>query len=188
MECVEPIRDKNKIEALKRYLKGKNLRDFLLFVLGINSGLRVSDLLKLKITDVCDHKGKLKDRLELKEQKTGKLKEFPLSPSASKALSEYLMSIPTEPGAWLFPSRKGDGPLDRRQAWRIISEAAHTVGIPGRIGTHTLRKTFGYWAFKQGADITRIQKLLNHSSPGITLAYIGITKDELDDVYLNLNL
>ena len=193
MECVEPIRDKTKIEAMKRYLKGKNLRDFLLFVFGINSGLRVSDLLQLQLTNVFDHKGKPKDRLELKEQKTGKLKEFPLSPTVRKALEEYISTTATinttaEQEQWLFPSRKGAGPLDRRQAWRIISEAAHAVGIPGRIGTHTLRKTFGYWAFKQGADITRIQKLLNHSSPGITLAYIGITKDELDDVYLNLNL
>ena len=62
------------------------------------------------------------------------------------------------------------------------------MGITDSIGTHTLRKTFGYWAFKSGVDITRIQKLLNHSSPGVTLAYIGITQDELDDVYLNLNL
>lgn len=190
MECVEPIRDRHKIESLKRYLKGKNFRDHLLFVLGINSGLRVSDLLQLKIGDVCDAKGKVKERLELKEQKTGKTKEFPLSATARKAVEDFLSaaSAPIEPSTWLFPSRKGGGPLDRRQAWRILSDAAQAIGIPGRIGTHTLRKTFGYWAFKQGADITRIQKLLNHSSPGITLAYIGITKDELDDVYLNLNL
>ncbi|WP_425058411.1 Tyrosine recombinase XerD [Sporomusa carbonis] len=186
MEYVEPIRDRCKIEAMKRYLKGKNLRDYVLFTLGINSGLRISDLLQLQITDIFDQKGKVKDRLELKEQKTGKTKEFPIAPPARKALEEYISA--KQPDHWLFPSRKSAGPLDRRQAWRILSEAAAAVGIPGRIGTHTLRKTFGYWAFKQGVDITRIQKLLNHSSPGITLAYIGITKDELDAVYINLNL
>lgn len=186
MECVEPIRDKSKIDSMKRYLKGKNLRDYALFTLGVNSGLRISDLLKLQIDEVRDAKGKIKDRLEIHEQKTGKLKEFPLSSSVKKSLEEYLSA--TQPGEWLFPSRKGGEPIDRRQAWRILSEAATAVGIPDRIGTHTLRKTFGYWAFKNGTDITRIQKLLNHSSPGITLAYIGITKDELDDVYINLNL
>ena len=186
MEYVEPIRDRAKIDSMKRYLKGKSLRDYALFTLGINSGLRISDLLKLPTEEVLDQKGKIKDRLELHEQKTGKIKEFPLSASVKKALEEYLSTAP--PGEWLFPSRKGGRPLDRRQAWRILSEAAAAVGIPGRIGTHTLRKTFGYWAFKQGGDITRIQKLLNHSSPGTTLAYIGITKDELDAVYISLNL
>lgn len=62
------------------------------------------------------------------------------------------------------------------------------MGITDQIGTHTLRKTFGYWVYKEGKDITLIQKLLNHASPSITLAYIGITQDELDDVYLSLNL
>jgi integrase len=186
MEYVEPIRNRAKIDSMKRYLKGKNLRDYALFTLGINSGLRISDLLKLRLNDILDEKGRIKDRLEIHEQKTGKLKEFPLSVSVKKSLEEYLSAA--APGEWLFPSRKGGGPVDRRQAWRILSEAAAAVGIPGRIGTHTLRKTFGYWAFKQGGDITRIQKLLNHSSPGITLAYIGITKEELDNVYINLNL
>lgn len=186
MEYVEPIRDRSKIEAIKRYLRGKSIRDYSLFVLGINSGLRISDLLDLKIVDITNPAGKINDRLEILEQKTGKTKEFPLSTTAKKALQEYIST--NNPTGWLFPSRKGDNPIDRRHAWRIISEAAHAVGIPGRIGTHTLRKTFGYWAFKNGADITRIQKLLNHSSPAITLAYIGITKEELDAVYLNLNL
>jgi len=58
------------------------------------------------------------------------------------------------------------------------------VGITEAIGTHTLRKTFGYWAYKDGKDLSLIQKLLNHASPAVTLAYIGITQDELDDVYL----
>lgn len=71
---------------------------------------------------------------------------------------------------------------------RIINDAARHVGIKEAIGTHTLRKTFGYWAYKAGNDISRIQKLLNHSAPSVTLAYIGITKEDLDSVYINLNL
>ena len=73
-------------------------------------------------------------------------------------------------------------------AYAAINAAARAVGIKTAIGTHTLRKTFGYWAFKQGVDVTRIQQLLNHSAPSVTLRYIGITKDELDQVYINLNL
>jgi site-specific recombinase XerD len=108
------------------------------------------------------------DRISLREQKTGKAKDFPLGASSIKTFKEYLDSRDYTADDWLFPSQKG-GPITRQHAWRILSEAAQTVGITEAVGTHTLRKTFGYWAFKSGVDITRIQKLLNHSSPGINL-------------------
>jgi len=186
MEFVEPIRDRKKIEAIKKVLKGSNLRDYVLFILGINSGLRVSDLLKLKTSDVLDEKGRVKDRITVREKKTGKTKTFPFSDTVIKALKEYLLG--TLPDRALFPSRKGGGPITRQQAYRIINDAAKMVGLKDKIGTHTLRKTFGYHAYMAGVDVTRIQSLLNHSSQKETLRYIGITQDELDDVYLNLNL
>lgn len=182
MELVEPIRSKKQIDAMKRYLKSGNLRDYLLFVLGINSGLRISDLLSLQVQDV-----KGKERISLREQKTGKTKDFPLSDTCQKAIKEYLQVRDMDAG-FLFVSRKGQGAISRVQAYRILNEAARAIGIKEQIGTHTLRKTFGYWAYQAGVDITRIQKLLNHSAPSVTLAYIGITKEELDDVYINLNL
>ena len=186
MEFVEPIRDRKKIEAMKKVLRGSSLRDHVLFTLGINSGLRVSDLLKLKVSDVLDEKGRVKDRITVREKKTGKTKTFPFSDTVIKALKEYLLG--TLPDMALFPSRKGGGPITRQQAYRIVNDAAKTVGIKDKIGTHTLRKTFGYHAYIAGVDVTRIQSLLNHASPKETLRYIGITQDELDDVYLNLNL
>jgi len=187
MEYVEPIRDKKQLENMKRYLKEHNLRDWLLFILGINSGLRIGDLLKLTVEHVKD-----KERITIREQKTGKSKDFPLSDSTKKAVCEYLKATGLTTGV-LFPSRKtsgskATGAISRQQAYETINTAARAVGITDAIGTHTLRKTFGYWAYQAGVDITRIQKLLNHSAPSVTLAYIGITKDELDDVYINLNL
>jgi len=182
MEYVEPIRSKEQINAIKCYLKKQNLRDYLLFVLGINSGLRISDLLSLTIDDVKDI-----DRIILREKKTGKPKDFPLSDICKKAIQEYLTTTNVDSG-WLFKSQRRDCPITRIQAYRIINKAARVIGIKEAIGTHTLRKTFGYWAHKNGADITKIQKLLNHSTPDITLAYIGITKDDLDSIYINLNL
>ncbi|TCL35423.1 phage integrase family protein [Anaerospora hongkongensis] len=182
MEYVEPIRSKQQIDAMKEYLKAQNLRNWLLFVLGINSGLRISDLLLLTIFDV-----KNKNRVIIREKKTGKIKDFPLSDTCKEAIHEYLSHVKEESG-WLFKSKKGDGPITRIQAYRIINHAARYIGIREAIGTHTLRKTFGYWAHKSGVDVTKIQKLLNHSAPSITLTYIGITKDELDDIYINLNL
>jgi len=182
MELVEPIRDKKQIQGMKKYLKGQNIRDYLLFTLGINSGLRVSDLLKLTVEDV-----KCKERIIIREQKTGKLKDFPLSDTSKKAINEYFKEMNLDTGA-LFPSRKGQRAISRVQAYRILNDAAISIGITTAVGTHTLRKTFGYWAYQSGVDITRIQKLLNHSSPSITLSYIGITKEELDNVYISLNL
>lgn len=188
MEFVQPIRDKKKIESIKKILKATNLRDYCLFILGINSGLRISDLLNLQVSDLVNEKGKVKDRITIREKKTNKNKDFPISDTAKKAIDLYLQSresIASEP---LFISRKRRGFLKRQRVYRIINDAARSVGIKEKIGTHTLRKTFGYHAYQAGKDITLIQKLLNHSSPRETLTYIGITQDDLDDVYLNLNL
>ena len=187
MEFVQPIRDLKKIDTIKKLLKQQNLRDYCLFVLGINSGLRISDLLKLRISDVSE-KGKIKDRIRLREKKTNKFKDFPLTNSTKSALKEYLKTREYNENEPLFIARKNKGFLLRQQAYKIINDVAKSVGIKGKIGTHTLRKTFGYHAYNNGYDITLIQKLFNHSTPSVTLRYIGITQDEMDDVYLNLDL
>ena len=187
MEFVQPIKDVKQIETIKRLLR-ENLRDYCLFVLGINAGLRISDLLRLRILDVWDE-GKPKDRISLREAKTNKYKDFPISNNAKVAIRDYLKTRTilneNEP---LFLSRKNKGFLLRQQAYRILNDVAKAVGIKEKIGTHTLRKTFGYHAFNNGYDITLIQRLFNHSSPSITLRYIGITQEQMDDVYLSLDL
>lgn len=187
MKLVEPIRDRKKLEVMKAVLKEGSLRNWCLFVLGINSGLRVSDIVRLKVSDVYDGK-KVKDRIELHEQKTGKYKSFPLSESAKKALKEYLASIQPEQDNFLFPSRKGGGPLSRSQVWLILHRAADKAGIRERIGTHSMRKTFGYQAYKNGVDVYIIQEMLNHSHPGVTRRYIGLSQDDTDRAYRMLNL
>lgn len=189
MEYVEPIRDKKQVEAMKRYLKSSNngLRDHCMFVLGINSGLRISDLLKLKVGDVADEKLKISERISIREKKTGKYKNFPINNVSKKALSEYLYSRKPLLDEPLFLSQKRNH-LSRGQAWTILNQAATAVGIKENVGTHTLRKTFAYHAFQSGTDITLLQRILNHSLPSVTLAYIGITQDQIDDVYLQIEL
>lgn len=187
MEFVQPIRDLKKIETIKKLLRQQNLRDYCLFVVGINSGLRISDLLKLRVSDVYEN-DKPKDRIRLREKKTNKFKDFPLSDNAKSALKEYLKTRDYKDHEPLFISRKNRGFLLRQQAYKILNSVAKDVGIKEKIGTHTLRKTFGYHAYKNGYDITIVQKILNHSSPSVTLRYIGITQDKLDDVYMNLDL
>ena len=187
MEFVQPIRNLKQIETIKKLLKQQNLRDYCLFVLGINSGLRISDLLKLQVIDVTEN-GKIKDRIRLREKKTNKFKDFPLSEKTKQAIKEYLKTRNYKENEPLFISRKNRGFLLRQQAYKIINDVAKSVGIKEKIGTHTLRKTFGYHAYNNGYDIAIIQKLFNHSSPAVTLRYIGITQEELDDVYLGLDL
>ena len=185
---VEPIRDLEKIAAMKKILRSDSFRDEALFVIGINTALRIGDLLSLTIGDVLDEKRQLTKSIELKEQKTGKIKQFPINDSVKSVLSAYLPErAEADRSEPLFLSKKG-GSLSRWQARRILNAAGTAVGLE-RIGTHSLRKTFGYHVYKNtGGNIGLVQKLLNHSTAESTLRYIGINREQMNNIYLNLNL
>lgn len=187
MNTVEPIRDQGKIESIKRLLKTSSSRDYLLFVMGINTGLRISDLLQLKIENIS-LEGRVLDRIYLCEEKTGKTNRIGLNKVCQDALRDYLHETGLKFKQYLFKSIRGEHPIDRIQAYRVINNAAKAVGLNYRIGTHTLRKTFGYHARQKGVPIELLQKVFNHSTPSITMRYIGITQDEINQVYYNLNL
>lgn len=188
---VEPIRDMKKIEAMKKILLADRTfgkRNHLLFVFGINSGLRISDILSMTIADVATAKGKVRKQVTIKEKKTGKNKTFVLNKNITAVLQEYLDEIPElSPDAPLFKSRKGNRALSRVQAWEILTNAAKAIGIEN-MGTHSLRKTFGYHAYRAGYGIEKLQEVFNHSSPAITKRYIGITQDEINEIYISVNL
>lgn len=181
MELVQPIRDKEKIQELKNILNKQNPRDYMLFVIGINTGLRISDILNLKVSDV-----KGKTHITIKEQKTGKNKRFLINSSLKQEIDNYIKDMNIDD--YLFQSRKGDNkPLTRVQAYRILNTAANKTGLE-EIGTHTLRKTFGYWHYKQYKDVAILQDIFNHSAPSVTLRYIGITDDIKDKTIENFYL
>ena len=173
MCIVEPIREKEKIEQVKRILKESGSRDFLLFLLGINSGLRISDILKLKVKDVSN-----KDYIEIREQKTNKYRRFPITEYYRANLDEFIFD--KSPEEWIFASKRGRKPISRTQAYRIINDACLKAGIQVNIGTHTLRKTFGYHFYQQNKDVALLQAIFNHSAPSVTLRYIGINQDIID--------
>lgn len=173
MVCVEPIREKEKIQIVKRILKASGTRDYLLFLIGINSGLRISDILRLKVSDV-----KGKNYIELIEQKTNKYKRFPITKSFKSELEDFIAN--KEKDEYLFTSQRCKKPISRIQAYRIICNACLNAGITTHIGTHTLRKTFGYHFYKKHKDIALLQSILNHSAPSVTLRYIGINQDLID--------
>lgn len=173
MNIVDPIREKECINAVKRILRESGSRNLLLFLLGINTGLRVSDLLLLKVKDV-----KNKDSVQIREKKTKKVKKIPIPREIRIFISEYVERKPLS--RYLFKSRKSNKPITRIQAYRIIREACNILGIE-HTGTHSLRKTFGYHLYKQTKDIALLQKVLNHSSQDVTLRYIGVSQEIIDN-------
>ena len=181
MKIVQPIRDKNKINEMKIELKKQGTRDYLLFVIGTNTGLRISDIIKLKVLDVLNEDRTTKTHITIVEKKTKKLKKFKINDSLSREIIEYTKNMKMTD--YLFCSRKGvNKAITRVQAYRILNAVAKKIGLE-EIGTHTLRKTFGYHFYKRNKDVAMLQKLFNHSSPSITLRYIGIEQDEIDEAY-----
>ena len=180
MNIVEPIRQIESIRKVENILEKQNYRNLLLFDIGINTGLRISDLLALNVSDV-----KNKEYIELNEKKTGKFKKIPLNKKLKILIKNYVSSMnSSEP---LFKT-KNNNRIDRTCAYRIIKKACCRANIRERIGTHSLRKTFGYHYYKANKDIVMLQKILNHSNPSVTLRYIGIDDEEIFNSYKHFTL
>jgi integrase len=172
MNFVQPIRDPEIIGEIKKHLREESERNYMLFVTGINSGLRISDILPLKVKDAK------KSHFSLRETKTGKQKRIQITPALRRELKCYLEGKDDE--EYLFKSREGrNKPIGRSMAYKILRKAAEHFGLE-EIGTHTLRKTFGYHFYNQTKDVAMLQEIFNHSSPQITLRYIGVNQDSMD--------
>ena len=189
MDMTYPLKEKKQIDMVKLYLKSKSIRNYLLFTVGISSALRISDVLNLRLSDIYDM-GKPKDYIDVKEKKTGKSKRFATSPNLQKAIKEFVKAYKPEQDEYVFISRKGiNKPITRQRAVQILAEALDMCGLSDiNFGTHGMRKTFAYHCWKNGTDITFLMRLLNHSSQKEVLHYISVEQEELDDIYVNLNL
>jgi integrase len=185
---VEPIKDKKKVEALLTYLNGKSERDWLLAKFQLNTGLRISDVVDIKVSDLLTENMNFKDYFVLHEQKTGKEKKIRLNDSLRKAIKSFVIHEKFNGQALIFVSRKSspDGNkthITTTQAYRVLKDAANKVGIEN-FGTHSLRKTWGYWTYKTSRyNIGLIMDVFNHSSQKITLRYIGIDQESKDELY-----
>ncbi|MEB1809197.1 MAG: tyrosine-type recombinase/integrase [Bacillaceae bacterium] len=186
MEYVEAIKDKAKIEEMKQILLNHSKRDYLFFVLGINTGLRVSELLRLKIKDVYTKEKVVREYYEFNDEKK---RYIYMNNKVKLALEKYVESSQLREDDYLFKSQKGDQPITRQQAYRIINHVARLAGLDQKIGTHTLRKTFGYHAYKRGVAMSLLQKHFNHSNPSETYKYLGIEKNEINNkIQIDVNL
>lgn len=173
---VEPIRDLDTLENMCNYLEKTNKRSYVLFLMGIYTGLRVSDILKLKVNDVKD-----KRQIVLREKKTGKQKFIEINPILKRAIKDYVED--KDPNDFLIKSQKGyNRPITRERAYVILKELGEMFNVP-YLGTHSMRKTWGYHYYKQTKDIALLQQIFNHSSPAITLHYIGIDQDRMNRAY-----
>ncbi|REK74222.1 tyrosine-type recombinase/integrase [Paenibacillus paeoniae] len=187
MQFVNPIRDLKTIQAMKEELRKHSIRDLLLFVLGINTGISLLDLLNLTVQDVWDGQ-KAKSFLYTKDEKTGEEKAHYLNSKIAEILTEHLSNINWKPEDYLFKSKKDCRPITRQQAYRIINHSAREVGISEKIGTHTLRKTFGYHAYYRGVAISILKSIFHHHSTAETLKYLGIDRAEKKPIQVDVNL
>jgi integrase len=181
---VDPIRDLKAIEAIKKLLASKP-RDLLLFVMGINNGLRCGDLLRLKVGDVKNLKAG--ESITVKESKTGKTNILVINKSTFRALTRYLEAIkPADDDDPLFPSRKGSAALTTGTVNGMVKAWTKAINLPGNFGAHSLRKTFGYvQRTLYGVGFEILAKRFNHSSPSITMRYLGLSSDEVVSILNN---
>lgn len=173
MNFVQPIRDQETIDAIKEYLKQQSYRNYMMFVFGINTGLRIQDILRLRVRDVVG------EQLIMIEMKTKKRKFLQLNPTLKREIKKYKANMDLDD--YLFQSRQGgkNKPIKRDMAYKIMRAAAKEFGLVD-IGTHTLRKTFGFHMYQQTKDITLVQNMLNHSDKSITMRYIGMDQSMMD--------
>ena len=181
---VEPIRSIKKIRKMISHMEDKySKRDALLFRMGINTILRVGDILSLRYCDIYDENGDFRRYLILNEQKTKKEKKVSLNSKIRNEIDSYCRHFELDSDDYIFMShRSPDAPLDRIQAWRILKQAAKECGIDN-FGTHSMRKTLAYHIYTQTKNISLVMKMLNHTNPAVTMRYIGITQDMIDRTY-----
>jgi len=172
---VQPIRNKEEVRELIEALNmsENGLRDKLLFKIGISTGLRVGDIVQLKVAKVRG-----KSYFKIEEGKTKKERTVYLN-NLMADIADYIETLP-ENEVYLFPSRKGSSHISTTQAYRIIVKAGDMIGNHS-IGTHTMRKTFGFTYYKETKDIATLMEIFNHSSQKTTLRYIGITEESIEN-------
>jgi integrase len=180
---VDPICRLEDIKTIKGMLSDRP-RDLLLFVMGVNNGLRAGDLLRLKVKDVRHLKEG--DCTNLRESKTRKNNILMVNRSVHKALKNYFEKVNPDEEDFLFPSQKSNRPLVIQSVNALMKKWTKAINLKGNYGAHTLRKTFGYiQRTKYGVSWEILADRFNHSTPAVTRRYLGITKDEVSKILLN---
>ncbi len=183
---VDPIRNKEDLKKLSNFLYNDK-RNYAIFILGINTGLRVKDILNLKYIDVKKSIYNGTD-LIVNETKTKKQRSIHFNNACKLALNQYFESKPWYENEYLFTSKRSGKKMKTIYVYLLIKAWCKRLGIKGNFGAHTLRKTFAFQAYNNGTPIEHLQRILNHSSSSITYLYIGVTPKDITDIFDNLNL
>ena len=189
MATTEPIRCKQQVRQLAEYYRNRGqIRNYVLVVLGIHTALRISDLLRLRWDDVYDFENRrIRTSVTIVEGKTRKSKTFALNKDAIRALTLFAMQSARQ-GSFIIENTQTKKAISRIQAYRLIRAAADALQFHVRVSCHSLRKTFGYHAWKSGVSPAVIMEIYNHSSLNVTRRYLGVTQDDKNAVYMGLRL
>lgn len=188
MNVVKAIKSEATIRAIKgiisRNKTANTSRNILLWIIGTNTGLRISDILALKLKDIQDNKGNIRESLEITEKKTKRPRDIDIRPPVKSAIERFIKDTGIyDLNEYLFKDRrKGkediNKPITRVRAWQMINEWGRKAGVNYKIGCHSLRKIFGSYAFKAGIPLIYISEELGHRNVEVTKRYLGITADE----------
>ena len=178
-------------KLVKYFEKNGQTRNCAMVTLGFATALRITDELSLTWGDVYDFGNKhFLTHFEISERKTGKPKQVKINRYVREILKKLLEEIRARKGSvsaedYIFSNgRAKENHISRIQAWRIIKKAVKDLAIQGNIACHSLRKTFGYYAWKYlKKSAALIMEIYNHSSFAVTKRYLGITQDDLDELY-----
>lgn len=192
MGTSQPIRNTDELAAFRSYYLREevNLRNYMLICMGLNTALRISDMLQLKWKNVYDFdKKEYVKHIVICEGKTGKETRIALNNNLRDAFEMYMDSLKSVSGNdYIFTGKVEGAHLSRSQAFRIVTHAADALNMENGISSHSLRKTFGYYAWKFGTPPAMLMEIYNHSSYEITKRYLGIKQDDRDAVFLKVNL
>ncbi len=189
MNYTKPIRSEEDVQKFKQYyLERGDYRDYLLVTVCLNSALRISDVLRLKWEDIYEDgkRGVFRTHIELREQKTQKCTDIYINSAIKNAVRLYEKNCGTAPKSGHIFTAGKNKPITRMQAYRIISRGGKSIGL--NISPHSLRKTFGYHAWKNGVPSVILMKIYNHSRFDITKRYLGIEQEDKDMVFKSIEL
>lgn len=183
---VQPIRSMDELDQFRLFMqsKVKNAarpsskknwdRNLMIFNLGCNTGLRIGDIRMLKVADVE------KGMIDIREEKTDKENIVVMNTKIQKELKAFIKKYELEDWQYLFRSQKKKNgqelPITRERAWQWLKEVQRELKLPYRVGTHTMRKTFGFHYYQKTKDAVTLMEMFNHSDISVTLRYIGVTQ------------
>jgi integrase len=180
MRIVDPIRDINDVEKIKEYLESENIRNYLLFIIGINTAIKSNLILNLRLIDIVDERLSIRSYIELENKK------YYINESIRFAIKKFLQKKNMELDAYLFESQKTNLPINRSHLYKILKNVVMNCDIEMNIGNETLRKTYGYHYYYQTGNIKYLKEIFNKASTKTLFEYLGVEEGKSNRLQFHL--